>query len=179
MDQWSRDNDVTCRLDGCDNPPGKRSAYCSVVHRIEGRRASKRDYMRRERGWTDTLDDPKIPQSGRSIPRSPDSWTPPTICHPSRKFARRNEPEVISYLEPGSTARRSAMPPQAPRTDLQRYRAPHRADAESWAPEAAKEYYSRVDFRARNDMSSGPYHGGYVAAGSPAAFHVVVRGTRR
>ena len=168
----SHNSDDSCRLPECDNAPGSRSAFCSIAHRMEYRKQYKRDHMRRERGTTSTLDDDVAPQSGRSIPRSPDSWTPPTIQHPSRRFARPGEPDLVDYTEPGMTQRPGIHQRPAPRTDLQRFRAPSVED-ESWAPQGDEDYYAGVTFE-RNDMSQGPYRSPNCA-GIPVGFQVVRR----
>ena len=165
----------TCEHDGCTAARGKRSPFCDD-HKAEHRRLWNRDRMRRRReeeaadkilGLTGVSD-------GRSIPgQTADAYTPATQHHPSRRFARQAEPEVISYMEPGSTSRPSAHAQRAPRPDLQRYRAPS-AEEQTWAPQGDEDYYAGVTF-PRNDMAQGPYRGGYMPAGNPVAFHVVRR----
>jgi hypothetical protein len=170
-------DDTTCRLSTCSAARKPRSAFCSLAHRLEYRRISERDRKRRERGWTETLDEPKIPQSGRSVPRSPDSWTPPTEHAPGRKYARRPvEPELVDYTQPGATNRPSVLESRPVPTG-QRYRAPS-VEADSWTPDDDTSYYDSIDWRARNTMTDGPYSGGYQSAGTPVAFQVVVRGSQ-
>jgi hypothetical protein len=162
----------TCEHEGCDAARGKRSPWCDE-HKAARLREWNKLRMRRKR-QQDAAD--KILGvtgiSGRSIPgQSADAYTPTTSQHPSRLWARREEPEVISYLEPGSTQRPGVHGQSAPRTDLQRYSAPH-VDEDAWAHDSDAGYYDRVDFRARNDMAQGPYRGGYIPAGNPVAFEV-------
>jgi len=165
----------TCEHEGCPEPRGgKRSPFCPE-HKAAHRRAWNRDRMRRKREEeaADKVLGVTAVSDGRSIPRSPDSWTPPTQHHPSRRFGRRDEPELVDFTKPGATARQSAFDRPAPRTDLQRYR-PVTIEADSWTSDDEAGYYDGIDWRSRNDKGQGPF-GGYNHSGTPVQFLVVRR----
>lgn len=162
---------ATCEQDGCYEPKRLRSPYCTE-HKAEHRRAWNRDRMRRKREEEEKADAilGVVTGDGRSIPgQGADAYTR-TQHHPSRRFAQEPEQDVIDYVT-GSTARQSAFSAPQRRTDLQRWRPPHQED-DSWQPEDTS-YYSGVEFRSPNDMTAGPYRGGYASAGTPVAFQVV------
>jgi hypothetical protein len=155
---------ATCEHEGCDEPKRLRSPYCTE-HKAEHRRAWNRERMRRKREQeADEILSPVIAAGdGRSIPgQGADAYTRATKHHPTRLFARTEEPEVVDYVT-GSTARHSAFSAPARRTDLQRWRVPHVEDG-SWQP-GDTDYYDGVEFRSRNTMTDGPYRGGYAPPG--------------
>lgn len=163
---------TTCEHEGCTSARGRRSPFCDD-HKAEHRRAWNRDRMRRKREEeaADRLLGVTAVSDGRSIPgQSADAHTPKTQHHPTRRFARREEPAPVDYTEPGATARRSIFDRQPPRTDLQRFRAPS-MEEQTWEDRAADDYYGGVKFPAA-DMGEGPYRS-YNHAGTPQLFQVV------
>lgn len=166
----------SCEHDGCTSARGKRSPFCTE-HKAEHRRAWNRDRMRRKREeQAEKLLGVTAVSDGRSIPgQGADARQPPTQHHPSRRFARREEPDVIDYTQPGATAHRSAFERQTHSTDLlQRYRA-RRVEDDSWVLQ--DDYYGGVTF-PRPEMGEGPYRGGYVPAGTPQLWQVVKGSSR-
>jgi len=67
----SHELDPTRRLETCDKPPGTRSAFCSLAHRLEHRRVTNGDRNRPERGTPTSLDAFVAPESGRSMAQGP------------------------------------------------------------------------------------------------------------
>jgi hypothetical protein len=118
------------------------------------------------------LDEHAEASDGRAIPgQSADAYTTTSKHHPSRLWAREPEQDIVDYVT-GSAGMPGVYERPAPRSDLQRWTAP--VEDDSWRPEPDTDYYSKADFRARNDQADGPY-GGYNHAGTPLAFQVVRR----
>jgi hypothetical protein len=124
---------------------------------------------RRERAADDLLN----ASDGRSgPPGGPDVRAATTEYAPSRRFARRHQPDVVELTQPGATDRGYQTNRVLQRQHTQRY-TPPRVEQEDWAQRDESGEAYRHDAAFENnwqttwERSRGPAH-----AGNPVAFEV-------
>ena len=123
-----------CRLTPCELPGTLRGGFCTEAHRDERKRAGWRLRKKRLREReADSIPDGVVAASdGRSRPGAgADAHTPPTDYHPTKRFGRRLEPDVVDLAVPGTTDRGCQTNRVLQRQHVQRY-TPPQVEQENW-----------------------------------------------